>query len=129
MHAVSAYSDSLRQEVAGSGVSVSVIYPAVTATDLFTGLRLSQIPPAFRYITPMHPDKVARAVVSAVRRGKNRVILPRIIRLLLVASAVSSRLGDLIVTAIGTRLFARVLGLSSGSTLPDVLANPKAAER
>lgn len=34
MHGVSAISDSLRQELSGSGIAVSVICPALTATDL-----------------------------------------------------------------------------------------------
>jgi NAD(P)-dependent dehydrogenase (short-subunit alcohol dehydrogenase family) len=34
MHGVSAFSDSLRQEVVGSNIRVSVIHPALTATDL-----------------------------------------------------------------------------------------------
>ncbi len=52
MHAVAAFSSSLRQEVAGQGIQVSVIYPAVTATDLLKDAKEAEMPPAFRYITP-----------------------------------------------------------------------------
>jgi NAD(P)-dependent dehydrogenase (short-subunit alcohol dehydrogenase family) len=48
MHGVSAFSDSLRQECAGTNIQVSVIHPALTATDLLRGRRIanaSAVPP------------------------------------------------------------------------------------
>ncbi|MFJ8636921.1 SDR family oxidoreductase [Streptomyces sp. NPDC093568] len=44
MHGVSAFSDSLRQEVVGGGIRVSVIYPALTATDLLREAKEAEMP-------------------------------------------------------------------------------------
>lgn len=121
MHAVSAFSDSLRQEVAGSGIQVSVIYPALTATDLLRDAAEAEMPPPFRHMTPLLADDVARAVVTAVRRGKRRVVLPRMANMLLLGEAVSPRIGDLIATALTRRPIARALGLSRGKTYHETI--------
>jgi len=121
MHAVSAFSDSLRQEVAGSGIQVSVIYPALTATDLLRDAAEAEMPPPFRHLTPLSADDVARAVVSAVRHGKQRVVLPRTANMLLLGEAVSPRIGDLIATALTRRPIAQALGLSRGKTYHETI--------
>ncbi|MFB9660140.1 SDR family NAD(P)-dependent oxidoreductase [Glycomyces mayteni] len=116
MHSVSAFSDSLRQEVAGSGIGVSVIYPALTATDLLREADEAEMPPPFRHMTPLSADTVARAVVAAARRRTPRVVLPRRANMLLLGEAVSPRLGDLIATALSRRRITRLLRMSSGRT-------------
>jgi NADP-dependent 3-hydroxy acid dehydrogenase YdfG len=116
MHAVSAYSDSLRQELHGSGIRVSVIHPALTATDLLRETEVAEMPPPFRHMTPLSADEVARSVVAAVRRGKRRVVSPRTANMLLLGEALSPRIGDLIATALTLRPVARVLGMSRGRT-------------
>ncbi|HEY4004588.1 MAG TPA: SDR family oxidoreductase [Pseudonocardia sp.] len=123
MHAVSGFSDSLRQEVAADGIQVSVIYPALTATDLLRGAKEAEMPPPFRHITPLSIDKVARAVLAAVRRGRRRVVLPRTANLLLLGEAFSPRLGDLIATSLTIRPVARLLGLSGGSTFHQTISS------
>jgi NADP-dependent 3-hydroxy acid dehydrogenase YdfG len=125
MHAVSALSDSLRQEVAGSGVRVSVIYPALTATDLLRDATEAEMPPPFRHMTPLSPDDVARAVVTAVQRGKRRVVLPRTANMLLLGEAVSPRIGDLIATALARRPVATLLGMSRGKTYHETILSPR----
>ena len=67
MHAMSGFSDALRQELAGTKIHVSVIYPALTATTLLEEVDEADMPPAFRYLTPLTVDDVSRAVVAAVR--------------------------------------------------------------
>lgn len=125
MHAVSAFSDSLRQEVAGGGIRVSVIYPALTATDLLREAAESEMPPPFRHMTPLSADDVARALVAAVRRGKRRVVLPRTANMLLLGEAVSPLIGDVIATALTRRTIARLLGLSRGKTYHEtILSQP-----
>ncbi|MFJ9778742.1 SDR family NAD(P)-dependent oxidoreductase [Amycolatopsis sp. NPDC101161] len=123
MHAVSAFSDSLRQEVAGDGIRVSVIHPALTATDLLREAAETEMPPPFRHMTPLSADAVARAVVTAVRRGKRRVVLPRTANMLLLGEAVSPRVGDLIATALIRRPIARALGLSRGRTYHETISS------
>ncbi|HJP80692.1 MAG TPA: SDR family oxidoreductase [Pseudonocardiaceae bacterium] len=116
MHTVSAFSDSLRQEVAGSGIGVSVIYPALTATDLLREAKESEMPPPFRHMTPLSAEQVASAVLAAVRHGRRRVVLPRTANMLLLGEAVSPRIGDFIATALTRRPIAALLGMTSGKT-------------
>ena len=122
MHAISAVSDSLRQEVAGTGIRVSVIHPALTATDLLRDVKESDMPPPFRHMTPLSADDVGNAVVKAVQRGTRRVVLPRNANTLLLGEALSPRFGDAIASALAQRRIARLLGMSRGRTYHDTLA-------
>jgi len=83
--------------------------PALTATDLLREATEAEMPPPFRHMTPLSADDVARAVVTAVRRGKRRVVLPRTANMLLLGEALSPRIGDLIATALTRRPIARAL--------------------
>jgi NADP-dependent 3-hydroxy acid dehydrogenase YdfG len=121
MHGVSAISDSLRQELSGSGIGVSVIYPALTATDLLRDADETEMPPPFRHMTPLSPADVARAVVDAVRHRRRRVVLPRMANMLLFGEAVSPSLGDLIATALTRRSIAALLGMSRGKTYHETI--------
>jgi NADP-dependent 3-hydroxy acid dehydrogenase YdfG len=121
MHAVSAFSDSLRQEVSGDGIRVSVIHPALTATDLLREAEVAEMPPPFRHMTPLTPDDVARSLVAAVRRGKRRVVLPRMANMLLLGEALSPRAGDLIAAALTRRPIIRLLGMSRGKTYHETI--------
>jgi NAD(P)-dependent dehydrogenase (short-subunit alcohol dehydrogenase family) len=116
MHAVSAVSDALRQELAGSNIRVSVMYPALTATDLLRDADEAQMPPPFRHMTPLTSEAVARAVVRAVRRGAPRVVMPGPAKLLLLGEAFSPRIGDLMASALAQRSFIRLVGMSRGKT-------------
>jgi NAD(P)-dependent dehydrogenase (short-subunit alcohol dehydrogenase family) len=116
MHGVSAVSDALRQELAGSNIRVSVMYPALTATDLLRDADEAQMPPPFRHMTPLTSEAVARAVVRAVRRGAPRVVMPGPAKLLLLGEAFSPRIGDLMASALAQRSFIRLVGMSRGKT-------------
>jgi NADP-dependent 3-hydroxy acid dehydrogenase YdfG len=122
MHAVSAFTDALRQELAGSNIRVSVIHPALTATDLLRTVDESQMPAPFRHMTPLSPEDVGRSVVDAVRQGKRRVILPRTANMLLLGEALSPRVGDLIAWALTKRQIARLLRMSRGSTYHEAIS-------
>ncbi|MGW5718708.1 SDR family oxidoreductase [Amycolatopsis sp. NPDC003865] len=124
MHSVSAFSDALRQEVAVDGIRVSVIHPALTATDLLRDTDVAELPPPFRHMTPLSSEDVAEAAVTAVRRGRRRVVLPRMANALLLAEALSPRLGDLIATALTKRRIAALLGMSSGKTYHETISVP-----
>lgn len=116
MHAVSAFSDALRQELTGSNIRVSVIHPALTATNLLRDADEAQMPPPFRYMTPLSPDEVGRQVVAAVRRNRRRVVLPRTANMLLLGEAFSPRIGDLIAFALTLRPVVGLLGMGRGKT-------------
>jgi NAD(P)-dependent dehydrogenase (short-subunit alcohol dehydrogenase family) len=127
MHAVSAFSDALRQELVGTGIHVAVIYPALTATELLRDATVSEMPPPFRHMTPLSSEKVAAAVVSAVMRRQRRVVLPWQANMLLLGEALSPWFGDLIARALTVRFVARLLGMSSGQTYHDTLARRSVA--
>ena len=129
MHAVSAFSDALRQELVGSNVRVSVIHPALTATDLLREADEAQMPPPFRHMTPISPESVGRSVVAAVRHGRRRVVLPRTANMLLLGEAFSPRIGDLIASGLTRRPIARLLRLSRGQTYHEMISASPAFTR
>jgi NADP-dependent 3-hydroxy acid dehydrogenase YdfG len=123
MHGVSAFSDALRQELAGNNIRVSVIHPALTATDLLIDVDAAELPPPFRHMTPVSSEEVARSVVAAVRRGTRRVVVPRPANFLLLGEALSPRIGDLIASALTRRPIARLAGMSRGTTYHDTIVS------
>jgi len=127
MHGVSAFSDALRQELAGSNIRVSVVHPGLTATPLLSEANPAQMPPPFRYMTPLSSEDVAQAVLKAVRQGTRRAVLPRTANMLLLAEALSPRLSDLVAQALTVNPIARLLGMSRGPTYHEVVLPPGAA--
>lgn len=123
MHGVSAFSDALRQELAGSGIHVSLIQPALTATDLIRDTDPSHMPPPFRHMTPLPAAYVAEQVVQAVRQGTPRLVLPRKAEMLVLGEALSPRLGDGIAAALAHGGLARLLRFDQGKTYHEVIAN------
>jgi NAD(P)-dependent dehydrogenase (short-subunit alcohol dehydrogenase family) len=72
--ALEVFADVLREELRGSGVSVSTVLPGVVRTDLLRG---RQLPYDRRFPRPMAPDRVARAVVAALTGDDRRLFRPR----------------------------------------------------
>jgi NADP-dependent 3-hydroxy acid dehydrogenase YdfG len=70
-HAVVGLSESLRQELRGSGVQVSVVMPTVVNTELGSGL------PMTRGFKPVEPEDVANAIVEALQTGRFEVFVPK----------------------------------------------------
>lgn len=116
MHAVIGYTDALRQELKGTGIDVSVILPSLTQTPLLSSVRPEDMPPPFRRLTPIHVDQVADAAVKGLARKAPRISVPWQPRLLMLAQAISPRLGDLFVTVLQTRAFGWVFGTFRGRT-------------
>ena len=70
-HAVLALTDGVREELRGSGVALTGVFPGLVETELAKGTA----PPRFsNWITP---DDVAQAVVAAIRKPKPDVFAPR----------------------------------------------------
>ncbi len=67
-HALRAVSDALRNEVAGSGIGVSTIYPGLTQTSFTEAMTqevpVPHIPPVVRFVPPR---VVAQRITSAIR--------------------------------------------------------------
>lgn len=72
-----AFAESLRLELSGSGVGVSVVVPAVVDTDFF--VRRGR-PYQRRSPRPVPPDRVARAVVTAIEQDRAEVFVPSWLR-------------------------------------------------
>ena len=63
-HAVVGLSESLRGELRGSGIAVSIVMPAIIATEMADGLGSA------RGVRPVEPIVVGRAIVRTVLRGR-----------------------------------------------------------
>jgi NADP-dependent 3-hydroxy acid dehydrogenase YdfG len=64
-----------RIEFADAGVSVSVVYPSVTATEFHQKLRAGGLVSEGRHIAPDPPELVAEAIVFAIRGGEAHVLV------------------------------------------------------
>jgi uncharacterized protein len=76
--ALRTFADSVRYELAGSGVGVSVVVPGVVDTAFFDR---RGTPYPRRRPRPVPPDEVARALVGAVERDRAEVFVPGWLRL------------------------------------------------
>jgi NAD(P)-dependent dehydrogenase (short-subunit alcohol dehydrogenase family) len=70
-HAVVGLSETLRGELRGTGVDVSVVMPVVVNTELGSGL------PETRGFKAVEPQEVADAIVEALRTGRFEVFVPK----------------------------------------------------
>jgi len=114
MHAISGFTDALRQELHGSGIDVSIIHPALTQTPLLEHVNPEEMPPPFKRFTPISAESVAGAVLRGVHKKQYRIIVPFQPKMLLLADAISPHLGDLIVSSMPNRVFASLIGIYSG---------------
>ncbi len=91
--AIAGFGESLRQDLAGTGVDVSIIFPGRVATPLIAGMKIPAIS------RPIPAERVAQAIVRAIRRRQAEVILPLSAYALLFLDWLSPRLGDWAVSA------------------------------
>jgi short-subunit dehydrogenase len=114
MHAITAFTDALRQELSGSGINVSVIHPALTQTPLLDHVKPEDMPPPFKGMTPVTVESVAKAVLNGVYYNNARIVVPFQPRMLMLADAVSPYLGDLMVRLLPNKIFSRLIGTYHG---------------
>ena len=92
-HAAHAFTLALGAELAGSGVTVTAVYPGATATALVArGVAVDtekQAREAAMLARGRAPEEVARRLVRAVERGRRRVLIGRDTRLLDFATRVA----------------------------------------
>ncbi|MGC8780419.1 MAG: SDR family NAD(P)-dependent oxidoreductase, partial [Anaerolineae bacterium] len=86
--AVAGFGEALRQDLYGTGVEVSIIFPGRVATPLIAGMKIPWIS------RPIPPEQVAHAIVRAIRQRQAEVVLPATAWALLLADWLSPRLGD-----------------------------------
>lgn len=94
-HAVVGFSESLRDELAGTGVTVTTVLPSAVRTDLVSGVQLGGMLPT------VDPEDIAEAVVSTCRNRTAIVAVPGWMRSYEAASAL---LPDKVLGAIRGRL-------------------------
>jgi NAD(P)-dependent dehydrogenase (short-subunit alcohol dehydrogenase family) len=70
-HGVVGLSEAVRMELRGSGVEVSCVMPSIVRTELAAGIKDAAM------IKTVAPEQVADAIVSALRRPKFEVFVPR----------------------------------------------------
>lgn len=72
--ALAVFTESLRAEVRPLGVSASLVAPAAVETDFFTQ---RGVPYGRRWPRPIAPERIAAAIVTAVRDDRAEVLVPR----------------------------------------------------
>ncbi|MGR8935195.1 MAG: SDR family NAD(P)-dependent oxidoreductase [Gammaproteobacteria bacterium] len=117
MHAISAFSDALRQELRGTGIAVTSVYPALMRSALFESLTAEDLPPQFQALTPLTVDVVAEKILTAVHKKRARIVIPSQPKLLLLADALSPRFGDFVMRLLLHKSVTRLLGLYSGQLM------------
>ena len=63
--------DAVRRELRGTGVRLTTVLPTMVSTELSSGA------PAGRGVTAVSPELVAAAIVRALERPRNTVVVPR----------------------------------------------------
>lgn len=95
-HALAAVSNSLRNELAGSGIGVSTIYPGLTETSITENMlqevEAPDIPPIVRWASA---DTVARRIYQAVRWNIRDIFVSPEDIISMLADAVTPQLSDL----------------------------------
>jgi NAD(P)-dependent dehydrogenase (short-subunit alcohol dehydrogenase family) len=101
-HAVKGVCDGVRGELRGSGIELSLVYPAIVQTELAAGTTPER---GGRYV---QPEEVADAIVACVRSPRPEVFVPRRIAPLIRAYAA--------LPARGRMAMQRLLGIDRVAT-------------
>ncbi|HET6909088.1 MAG TPA: SDR family oxidoreductase [Mycobacteriales bacterium] len=72
--AIEAFAEPLREELRGTGVTVSTVAPGVVASHFFDE---RGAPYQRRYPRPVPPERIADAIVQAVQNGTPQTVVPR----------------------------------------------------
>jgi dehydrogenase/reductase SDR family member 7B len=89
--ALSGFGEVMRQELHGTGVSVTTVFPGRVATPMIAKIKVPWIS------APISAESVARAIVQSAHRRQPEIIIPAIGRLLIYLNTLSPRLGDWLV--------------------------------
>jgi len=106
--ALTAFTFSLRGTYQGTGISASVVCPGFVETGIYARLKAKTGCAAPMLLSACRPERVARAVVRAIRGDIPEIVVSRFpVRPVLVLAAVSPRLGEWITGCIGVHRFFR----------------------
>ncbi|HEV7173902.1 MAG TPA: SDR family oxidoreductase [Solirubrobacteraceae bacterium] len=84
-HAVVGLSESIRAELQGTNINLSVVMPVVVNTELGSGLAQT------RGFKPVQPEDVANAIVEALQTGRFEVYVPKSISSMVRLAALTPR--------------------------------------
>ena len=105
-HAVLALTDGVREELDGSGIHVTGVFPGLVDTELAAG---TKAPRTTKWISP---DQVGEAVVAAIRTERTDVFVPRDL-------AFTARVVRMLPTRARRRFFGALdIGRVTGGTAP-----------
>jgi uncharacterized protein len=94
-HALAGFTESLRAEVRGTGLTVTLVVLGLVESPYWEhnpGSREhSPVPPPI-IAPPLTPDEAAEAIFAGVERGKHMVVKPAIFRALFLLNAIAPRL-------------------------------------
>jgi short-subunit dehydrogenase len=93
------FAEALRHELAGTGVSVTTVYPGEIATSLHDH-ELDHMPEWYRMDRRAPAGPLGEQVVEAVEHDQRELFYPPLVRMLRVANGISPRLGDLVLRRI-----------------------------
>ena len=123
MHAITGFTDGLRQELQDTGIRVSIIHPALTQTSLLDHIHPKEMPKPFKVMTPIHPSAVAKKLVEGILKSKRKIIVPFQPKVLLFFNALSVQLGDWFVRLISNLGVSRLLGMYKGRLYHDQITD------
>jgi short-subunit dehydrogenase len=93
------FAEALRHELAGTGVSVTTVYPGEIATSLHDH-ELEHMPDWYRMDRRAPAEPLGEQVVEAVENDQRELFYPPLVRMLRIANGLSPRLGDLVLRRI-----------------------------
>lgn len=97
--AMQGYSEALRMELEGTGVSVSTVCPVVTATGFFDRAQAQLGRPVDQLGPAQTAEQVARKIVKIVKRPRPEVVMVGALRLLFALNALLPGLVDRLILA------------------------------
>jgi short-subunit dehydrogenase len=97
-----AFADALRHELAGTGVSVTTVFPGEIRSQLHAHER-DRMPDWYRSDEAADPEELARRVIEGVERDRRAVMYPPIVRVLGVVHGISPALSDFILRTLRGR--------------------------
>jgi serine 3-dehydrogenase len=93
--ALQGISEALRVELQGSGIHVSIVSPAATATEFNENIRYGDVTEKFKAIGHIQSaEEVAQAIVQCIKKPKAEVYPYPVSRLLVWANAAAPTLVD-----------------------------------
>lgn len=102
--ALTGWTEALRDEVAPSGVRVSLVCPGTTETEFFVTAERGKMPKASRLMLSMSPDRVALAICQSAEDGRYRRILPTLAALFMRLKELAPRTAHFLMRRISSLL-------------------------